>query len=95
MEERWTESDLKKYEGMMKYPEIFYLPDGWVILFTTNYGDHGFLVNSRHDPSPRGFKTLDEIAKFLYSHGFESTIVTLHEYPRDQIMKKSKHLRKC
>lgn len=91
MEETWVESDLKKYDGMMKYPEIFYLPSGWVILFTTNYGDQGFLVKSKEDSSPREFKTLDDAAKFLYSHGYESTIVTLYEYPVDQIIKKSKH----
>ncbi len=91
MEETWVESDLKKYDGMMKYPEIFYLPGGWVILFTTNYGDQGFLVKSKSDRSPREFKTLDDAGKFLYSHGYESTIVTLYEYPIDQIIKKSKH----
>lgn len=93
MEETWVESDLKKYDGMMKFPEIFYLPSGWVILFTTNYGDQGFLVKSKTDRSPREFKTLDDAAKFLHSHGYESTIVTLYEYPADQIVKKSKHAR--
>lgn len=91
MEETWTESDLKKYKGTMKFPEIFYLPRGWVVLFTTNYGDHGFLVNSKHDRTPREFGTLDEAARFLHSHGFDSTIVTLSEYPVDQMIRKSKH----
>ena len=93
MEEAWIEADLKKYDGMMKFPEIFYLPSGWVILFTTNFGDHGFLVKSKQDASPREFRTLDEASKFLHGYGYESIIVTLSEFPVEQIPKKSKHAR--
>ncbi len=93
MEETWIESDLKKYDGMMKYPEIFHLPSGWVILFTNIYGDHGFLVKSKYDRTPREFSSIDEAARFLVKHNYESTIVTLSEYPVEQIASKSHHAR--
>ncbi len=91
MEETWIESDLAKYDGMLKYPEIFYLPEGWAVFLTTIYADYGFLANAKRDENPRIFGSLDEAARFLYKHGFESVIVTLEQYPKDQAVKKSKH----
>lgn len=91
VEETWTEPDIAKYDGMLKYPEIFYLPEGWAVFFTTIYADYGFLAKSRQDKSPRIFKSLDDASKFLYGHGFKTVIVTLEQYPREEAVRKSKH----